>query len=526
MRSALPLRPHPARRLKKLRRCTCGDETQRRDLTDADASPVGETHAETPAVSGAATNRTAPPQTEIEETEDDTGSFPSSHLARERGTRRGLHQNTETPASTSSPSHEFHDVSRNNDSASDETESVENDDDDETNDERDETKHTSPKQRACQKCAAAFYAELEREMTAASKAYFGWTLRILTRAPLAMAKSGKETRPKSIVPQCASRWPSTKSFRRDQPMIRLGKRFADSRKHAPDLKGVDIDPQTEARECLRWVDLNATALRKILKKWDKTNESNRGRKALTSYWKKSQYQMLHSPVTLELKAVAGMLQWGTDGPVWNTKGMGGEGGDDDASFGTYPNSSFGSVGALVEMDKHVKAVTQSVESSTDNGNDRGTVPTRGNDSDAEPALESTTQDDEYDTDTNADNAQLTSPTCSICLDTLYKPVGLECGHVFCRDCLLRCAGVLDHEGTSIAVTFRGRQTVQNVARGEALSEPVDWLRRDKCPECRQEGVFLTSTRLRHVEACIKRVDPEGHALRRVRGFPNHHVPPP
>ena len=37
---------------------------------------------------------------------------------------------------------------------------------------------------ACERCASAFYAELEREMTAASKAYFGWTLKILTRAPL------------------------------------------------------------------------------------------------------------------------------------------------------------------------------------------------------------------------------------------------------------------------------------------------------------------------------------------------------
>jgi hypothetical protein len=103
----------------------------------------------------------------------------------------------------------------------------------------------------------------------------------------------------------------------------------------------------------------------------------------------------------------------------------------------------------------------------------------------------------------------------VCLDTLYKPVGLECGHVFCRDCLLRAAGVLDHRGTSLAVSLRGRQTVSRVAAGEAALEPVSWRERDKCPECRHEGVFLTSTRLRHVEACIKRLDPEGHAARRA-----------
>ena len=40
-------------------------------------------------------------------------------------------------------------------------------------------------------------------------------------------------------------------------------------------------------------------------------------------------------------------------------------------------------------------------------------------------------------------------TCSICFDTLYKPVGLQCGHVFCRDCLLQSAGVLK-EGATLA----------------------------------------------------------------------------
>lgn len=147
----------------------------------------------------------------------------------------------------------------------------------------------------------------------------------------------------------------------------------------------------------------------------------------------------------------------------------------------YPSSSFGSVG---EMD----ALT---------GGNSGVI----------------------DCDTTSTNTSITSvaesPTCGVCLDILYKPVGLECGHVFCRDCLLRAAGVLDHRGTSIAVTFRGRQTVSQVASGEAASEPEDWRRRDKCPECRHEGVFLTSTRLRHVEACIKKVDPVGHAQRRL-----------
>lgn len=442
--------------MKKLRRCNCGEENE--------------------------TNIATPPSRDLDRTVG-TGS-----LARGKSSASELHTGQteieETPET--SPEVGLDALGQGDTSAtgssnnlSDSDENSQNNDSDENDDETDETTDSKSKQPACEKCASEFYAELEREMTAASKAYFGWTLRILTRAPLGIGNADGKSKNTSIVPSCASGWPSASSFRRDQPVTRLGKRFVSSSKHAPNLKGVDIDPRTEARECLRWVDLNATALRKILKKWDKTNESLRGREALAKYWKKSEYQMLHSPVTLELRAVAGMLQGGTGGPVWNTKG--GNEKEKEKSFGMYPSSSFGSVG---EMD----ALT---------GGNSGVI----------------------DCDTTSTNTSITSvaesPTCGVCLDTLYKPVGLECGHVFCRDCLLRAAGVLDHRGTSIAVTFRGRQTVSQVASGEAASEPEDWRRRDKCPECRHEGVFLTSTRLRHVEACIKKVDPVGHAQRRL-----------
>ena len=331
---------------------------------------------------------------------------------------------------------------------------------------------------ACERCAAAFYAELEREMTAASKAYFGWTLKILTRAPLGGADEDK----KSFWPKaCGVAW-GTRGLPTPSLRVRLGRRFVEASQDAPDLRGLHIDARTEARECLRWAELNATALRKILKKWDKTNASGRGRRALAAYWKRSEYQMLHSPVTMELRAVAGMLREGEDGPVWNTRG----------SFGSF--GSFGSVGE-----------TAGGASAASSGSDEASpgVMTQENGSDGTHAA----------SHENANESE--QPTCGVCLDTLYKPVGLECGHVFCRDCLLRAARVLDHRGTSLAVSLRGRQTVSRVAAGEAALEPASWHARDKCPECRQSGVFLTSTRLRHVEACIKRLDPEGHRARRA-----------
>ena len=429
--------------MKKLRRCTCGG---------ADAATRG-------AVDQAGTSRGDASASWDEPRDSGTEVAPDEHAV--AGTASSYRNQSSASARratvASAASSDFSDA-RN--------ESDENESDGESDGNEDG---------ACERCAAAFYAELEREMTAASKAYFGWTLKILTRAPLGGAIEDQKSR-KSL-----RSWPKACGVAASRglptPSLRLGRRFVEASQDAPDLRGLHIDARTEARECLRWAELNATALRKILKKWDKTNASGRGRRALAAYWKRSEYQMLHSPVTMELRAVAGMLREGEDGPVWNTRG----------SFG-----SFGSVGE----------VAGGASAADDSGSDE-----------ASPGVTSGSDGTHAASQGNAHESE--QPTCGVCLDTLYKPVGLECGHVFCRDCLLRAAGVLDHRGTSLAVSLRGRQTVSRVAAGEAALEPASWRARDKCPECRQSGVFLTSTRLRHVEACIKRLDPEGHRARRA-----------
>ena len=362
--------------MKKLRRCTCGG---------ADAATRG-------AVDQAGTSRGDASASGDEPRDSGTEVAPDEHAV--AGTASSYRNQSSASARratvASAASSDFSDA-RN--------ESDENESDGESDGNEDG---------ACERCAAAFYAELEREMTAASKAYFGWTLKILTRAPLGGAIEDKKSR-KSL-----RSWPKACGVAASRglptPSLRLGRRFVEASQDAPDLRGLHIDARTEARECLRWAELNATALRKILKKWDKTNASGRGRRALAAYWKRSEYQMLHSPVTMELRAVAGMLREGEDGPVWDTSLRNEkEEKENDAprSFGTYPSSSFGSVSEMEGLD--VSAF------------------------DAEQR--------------NAVDARLASqdqPTCGVCLDTLYKPVGLECGHVFCRDCLLRAAGVLDH----------------------------------------------------------------------------------
>lgn len=66
--------------------------------------------------------------------------------------------------------------------------------------------------------------------------------------------------------------------------------------------------------------------------------------------------------------------------------------------------------------------------------------------------------------------------CPICLDTLYKPVGLACGHKFCGPCVLKATAagrLLTHPNASLA-------SVSHKAR---------------CPQCRQAGVFKNASAL-------------------------------
>ena len=258
-------------------------------------------------------------------------------------------------------------------------------------------------------------------------------------------------------------------------------RDEDGKDYAPDLSGVDIDLEHEAKECLHWIELNSTALRKILKKWDKANHSTKGRQTLRRYWTDSQYQMLFSPLILELRAVAGMMEGGLEGPHWN-----------------------------LHDDEH---------------------------------------DDDEHAHANVDHSEGTGVlTCPICFDTLYKPVGLQCGHVFCRDCLLQSAGVLKEgatladlrmepahfhddripltnglrrhsEGQDSAHSAEGDEEDGAARSNEGGAAPPPGrkyrARRDRCPQCRTEDVFGSSVRLRHVQDCLRRVDPEGYKARKA-----------
>ncbi|KAG0589557.1 hypothetical protein M758_1G027700 [Ceratodon purpureus] len=75
-------------------------------------------------------------------------------------------------------------------------------------------------------------------------------------------------------------------------------------------------------------------------------------------------------------------------------------------------------------------------------------------------------------------------SCSICLDTLFDPIALGCGHLFCNNCACTAANVLGHEGP-------------RAARCNA-----------QCPICRQAGVYVDAVKLKELSSLIKNRCPE------------------
>uniref|UniRef100_A0A1D2AFC5 RING-type E3 ubiquitin transferase n=2 Tax=Auxenochlorella protothecoides TaxID=3075 RepID=A0A1D2AFC5_AUXPR len=85
--------------------------------------------------------------------------------------------------------------------------------------------------------------------------------------------------------------------------------------------------------------------------------------------------------------------------------------------------------------------------------------------------------------------------CPICLEVMYKPVGLVCGHKFCKRCVLEAAGFGRAMGTFSSI-------VSHVPR------------RSVCPECRQPDVYRGAVSLREVGKLIAARHPQAWAERR------------
>ncbi|PRQ44285.1 putative transcription factor C2H2 family [Rosa chinensis] len=173
----------------------------------------------------------------------------------------------------------------------------------------------------------------------------------------------------------------------------------------------------EGRMLIEYATMNALAIRKILKKYDKVHCSENG-KHFKSKLQAEHVELLQSPWLIELGAFYLNLE-GSDG------------------------------GELNELSSHFSC-----------------------DLDATPPIMALILPDslkmEYDL------------TCAICLETVFNPYALSCGHLFCKSCACSAASVFIFQGPKAADSD------------------------SKCPICRETGVYAKAVHMLELDLLLKR----------------------
>ncbi|KAH6798938.1 SPX domain-containing protein / zinc finger RING protein-like protein [Perilla frutescens var. frutescens] len=178
--------------------------------------------------------------------------------------------------------------------------------------------------------------------------------------------------------------------------------------------------QKTAQECrmlTEYVMMNAVAMRKILKKYDKIHSSANGRK-FKSKMRSEYMEILQSPWLIELGAFCKNFN--------NPNGENSEGLQDPFSFDLTASAPM----MTLILPDNVKL--------------------------------------EYNL------------TCAICLDLVFNPYALRCGHLFCKSCACSAASVMIFQGLKAANS------------------------ESKCPICREDGVYSKAVHMMELDLLLKK----------------------
>lgn len=185
----------------------------------------------------------------------------------------------------------------------------------------------------------------------------------------------------------------------------------------PCFKGDQQVLLEEGRMLIEYVTMNAIAIRKILKKYDKVHGSVNG-EHFRSKMRAEHIELLQSPWLIELGAF-----------YLNFRGL-------DAGECAECSTQFS-----FHFDETKSALIMSLPGSIKLEHDL---------------------------------------TCAICLDTVFNPYALSCGHLFCKSCACSAASVMIFEGL------------------KAASEDA------KCPVCREAGVYGNSVHMSVLNLLLKK----------------------
>ncbi|CAL8468915.1 g8456 [Coccomyxa elongata] len=267
-----------------------------------------------------------------------------------------------------------------------------------------------------------------------------------------------------------------------------------------------------AEWCRRYAQINSVGLRKILKKHDKLYKNRAGHEYMQEIWSGGRRRygtFLHSPLLDELKSLESMLV--RQAAKCSTKA--GNGADErpkDPSISVWLGGADApermSLPSLPSLSPNA-IVAQHFEQAPQGGGAVASVELAMGASNVvaqavlanEAAMRKELQLSRFSmtsSGTGGTEEMEIDPEyqCPICLEAMYKPLGLECGHKFCADCAFSCVGKGNALGTVRAI--------------------LDHVREDAaCPECRTIGVFVKAIELKATDKLIKQRFPKAWAER-------------